>query len=57
LLPAVTDRAGAAGGVTEAKVVFQPASVVHAMPCRLNAAARAPPCGVPSVRLPLSSST
>ena len=43
--------------LTPANVVFQPVSVVHAMPWRLNAAAIAPPCGVPSFRLPLSSST
>ena len=55
LLPAVAESAGTAGGVTAAKVVFQPASVVQAMPWRLNAAARAPPWGVPSLRLPLSS--
>lgn len=49
--------AGTAGGVTPTKVVFQAVSVVQAMPWRLNAAPRAAPWGVPSFRLPLSSST
>ncbi len=53
----MAESAGTAGGVTPTKVVFQPVSVVQAMPWRLNAAPRAAPCGVPSVRLPLSSST
>ena len=52
----MTESVGAVGGVQPAKVVEAPVSVVQAMPWRLNAANRAAPCGVPSFRLPLSSS-
>src|SRR5947199_4369210 len=37
--------------------MLAPGSVVQAMPWRLKAAKRAPPCGVPLARLPSSSST
>src|SRR5215210_317863 len=57
LLPGVRVTAGAAGGAQPANDVEAPASVVQAMPCRLKAAKRAPPCGVPLDRLPSSSST
>ena len=53
----MAESVGEAGGVQPAKVVDAPASVVQAMPWRLKAANRAPPCGVPLVRLPSSSST
>ena len=56
LLPAATESVGEAGGVQPANVVEAPVSVVQAMLWRLNAANSAPPCGVPSFRLPLSSS-
>src|SRR6185295_14814560 len=48
---------GTVGAAQPANVVLAPASDGQAMPWRLNAANSAPPWGVPSVRLPLSSST
>src|SRR4051794_639230 len=51
------ESVGVAGAAQPANDVEAPASVVQAMPWRLKAAKRAPPCGVPLVRLPSSSST
>src|SRR5205085_7471973 len=57
LSPGVMVRVGVAGAAQPAKLMLAPGSVGQAMPWRLKAAKRAPPCGVPFARLPSSSST
>src|SRR6185295_14388144 len=55
-LPPATVRVGVGGGVQPGWVVEEPGSEAQAMPCRSSAAKIAPPCGVPLVRSPSSSS-